>query len=150
MKYFAVVLFATLLLAPCAPAAAQTPAQQTTASQPKTHHVLFVLTSADEGDWQMTLANMGNFIKAMPEGSTEVELVAYAGGLGFLRASSTAQPAIAALEAKHVRFLACENSLRLQHLTAADLAAGVGTVPSGVVELVTRQEQGWSYIKAGR
>jgi intracellular sulfur oxidation DsrE/DsrF family protein len=27
---------------------------------------------------------------------------------------------------------------------------GVGMVPAGIVEVVTKQEQGWTYIKAGR
>jgi intracellular sulfur oxidation DsrE/DsrF family protein len=40
--------------------------------------------------------------------------------------------------------------MRAQHVTVADLLEGVGTVPAGIVEVVTKQEQGWTYIKAGR
>jgi intracellular sulfur oxidation DsrE/DsrF family protein len=120
-------------------------------AQSKPHRVLFVLTSSDEADWHMTITNMSNFIKAFPATDTvEVEIVAYGPGLGFLRKASVIQPDLEALEAKHVHFVACENSMRMQHVTAADLAPGVTSVPSGVVEVVSKQEQGWPYIKAGR
>ncbi len=119
-------------------------------AQSKPHRVLFVLTSADESDWHMTLLNITNFLKAFPTEPPEVELVAYGPGTAFLRKASTIQPDLEVLAARHVHFVACENSMRMQHLTPADLAPGVTSVPSGVVEVVTKQEQGWPYIKAGR
>ena len=119
-------------------------------AQTKTHHVLFVLTSGDEADWHMTVTNMRNMIRGFGAEPVETELVAYGPGLAFLKKGSTVQADIASLVEKHARFVACENSMRMQHVTAADLAPGVGTVPSGVIELVTKQEAGWAYIKAGR
>ena len=138
------LLLSASLLLPATLAAAQTQ------PPPQTHRVLFVLTSGDEADWHMTLANITNFLKAFPNQPPEVELVAYGPGTAFLRKASVIQPDLETLAAKHVHFVACENSMRLQHLTPADLAPGVTSVPSGVVEVVTRQEQGWPYIKAGR
>ncbi len=32
----------------------------------------------------------------------------------------------------------------------SNLVAGSVIVPSGIVEIVRRQEQGWTYVKAGR
>lgn len=119
-------------------------------AQTKAHHVVFALTSGDEMDWKITLGNLRNLVAATtPEGS-QIEVVAYGPGLSFVKKGSSAEEEITALEAKQVHFVACENSMRMQHVTPADLIAGVGTVPSGIVEVVTRQEQGWSYIKAGR
>lgn len=40
--------------------------------------------------------------------------------------------------------------MRMQHVSATELIDGVGTVPAGILEIITRQEQGWSYIKGGR
>ena len=54
------------------------------------------------------------------------------------------------LESSHVHFIACGNAMRKQHLEASDLVAGSEVVPAGIVEVVKKQEQGWSYIKAGR
>ena len=38
----------------------------------------------------------------------------------------------------------------VHHIAAGDLLPGVKSVPSGVVELVQRQEAGWSYVKVGK
>ena len=117
-------------------------------AQQKAHRVLFALTSADSIDWHLTLGNIANLLKGMPD--AEIELVAYGGGINFVKKGSAAEADIKHLEEEHVQFVACHNSMVFNHLTAADLVEGVGVVPSGIVEVVTRQEQGWSYIKAGR
>lgn len=117
-------------------------------AQTKTHRVVFGLTSGDETDWKLTLGNLHHLLEASSPDS-QIEVVAYGPGLSFVKKGSSAEQEIIALEAK-VHFVACENAMRMQHVTAADLIPGVGTVPAGIVEVVTRQEQGWSYIKAGR
>jgi len=49
-----------------------------------------------------------------------------------------------------VKFVACQNSMRMQKVELKDLLAGVTPVPAGIIEVVTKQEQGWAYIKGGR
>ena len=53
------------------------------------------------------------------------------------------------LSTNNVQFSACENSMRKHHIEKADLLKEVFTVPSGVAEVVLKQEAGWSYLKAG-
>lgn len=36
-----------------------------------------------------------------------------------------------------------------KNITKEELIENVGTVPSGIVEVIMKQEQGWSYIKGG-
>ena len=108
------------------------------------------MTSGDAADWNLTIGNLRNLLAGFPPGSAELELVAYGPGLAFLKKESSSAPAVTVLLAKHVRFVACENTMRVQQVSASALIQGVETVPSGVVEVVTKQEQGWSYIKAGR
>jgi len=119
-------------------------------AQAKTHHVIFALTSGDEADWNLTLGNMRNLLTGFGTDPYEVELVAFGPGIVVLRSTSSVAADIQALQAKHVHFMACENSMRKQHLTVADLITGVQPVPAGIIELVTKQEQGWIYIKGGR
>ncbi len=119
-------------------------------AQSKVHRVLFAVTSADEADWRLTMGNIRNLIAGMAPEAVEVEVVAYGPGLALVRKPSSVDAEIQALQTKHVRFVACENSMHMQHVTAADLVDGVGSVPSGIIEVVKKQEQGWSYIKAGR
>ena len=127
-----------------------TPSSSEASTPAKAHRVLFALTSGDEADWRLTLGNIHNLLVGLPADSVQVEVVSYGGGLSFVRKTSSAAADIEALLAKHVRFAACENSMRMQHVTVADLVPGVEPVPSGIVEVVTKQEQGWTYIKAGR
>jgi intracellular sulfur oxidation DsrE/DsrF family protein len=120
------------------------------AAQSRKHHVLFALVSPNESDWSMTTVNIRNLIAGLSPDETDVELVAYGPGISFLGNGSSATADIKALAAKHVRFVACQNAMRMKHMTAADLIPGVEMVPSGLVEVVKKQEQGWSYIKAGQ
>lgn len=119
-------------------------------AQTKSHRVVFALTSADEADWKLTLGNIRNLLASSAPKTVQIEVVSYGPGLNFVKKGSSAEAEIVALEQKQVRFVACENSMRMQHVSAAELVQGVGTVPAGIVEVITRQEQGWSYIKAGR
>jgi intracellular sulfur oxidation DsrE/DsrF family protein len=119
-------------------------------AQSKGHHVLFAMTSPNESDWMLTFGNIANLKKGLAPEPVEVEVVAYGPGIAMVKKTSAAAAQIEALEKDGVRFVACENSMRHMQLTAADLASGVGTVPSGIVEVVKKQEAGWSYVKAGQ
>jgi intracellular sulfur oxidation DsrE/DsrF family protein len=119
-------------------------------AQGKTHKVVFAVTSGDEADWKMTMGNIRNLISGLKPDTTEVEVVAYSQGLNLVKQGSTLATDIAALQELHVRFVACQNSMRMQHVELKDLLAGVEPVPSGIIEVVTKQEQGWAYIKGGR
>ena len=52
-----------------------------------------------------------------------------------------------ALSKKHVTFIACNNALAANHLTAADIYQFITIVPAGVVELAQKQTEGFAYIK---
>ena len=119
-------------------------------AQSKAHRVLFALTSPDEADWQLTLNNVRNLISGLATETVDVEIVAYDLGIAFLKKDSPEAADIQKLESAHVHFVACGNAMRKQHLEAADLIAGSEVVPAGIVEIVRKQEQGWTYIKAGR
>jgi uncharacterized protein len=119
-------------------------------AQTKAHRVLFAMTSPEEADWQLTLNNIRNLISGMAPDPVEIELVAYGPGIAFLKKDGTAAAEILKLESPHVHFIACGNAMRKQHLEASEPVAGSEVVPAGIVEVVRKQEQGWTYIKAGR
>ncbi len=114
------------------------------------HKVIFALVSGDESDWAMTTSNLRNLQAGLAPDTSEIELVAYGPGVSFLAKGSSAAPQIAELLAKHIRFVACQNAMRAHHLTPDDLLPGVEMVPSGLVEVVKKQEQGWTYVKGGQ
>jgi intracellular sulfur oxidation DsrE/DsrF family protein len=47
----------------------------------------------------------------------------------------------------HTAVVACENTMRAQHLTKNDMLPSIGFVPSGVVEIMKRQDTGSSYLR---
>ena len=119
-------------------------------AQPKTHRVLFALTSPEEADWQLTLNNVRNLITGMGPEPVEIEIVAYGLGIAFLKKDGPDAGDIQELESSHIHFVACGNAMKKQHLKASDLVTGSEVVPAGIVEVVRKQEQGWTYVKAGR
>jgi intracellular sulfur oxidation DsrE/DsrF family protein len=118
-------------------------------AQGKVHRVLFAVTSTDAAGWAMTLGNIRNLIAGFPGETVEVEVVAYGPGIGFVKNDATVTKQVKDMESDHVHFMACQNSMNAQHLTAADLTPGVVVVPAGIVEVVKKHEDGWMYVKAG-
>jgi len=119
-------------------------------AQHQKHRVIIAVTSPDESDWKLVLGNTRNILAGYAPDAAQVEIDVFGPGIKMLVKPSDVDPEIQALEARHVRFVACENTMRGHHLTLKDLVDGVQPVPSGAVELVDKQEQGWAYIKGGR
>lgn len=112
------------------------------------HRILFAVTSPEEADWNLTMGNIRNLLKVMPD--AEIEVVSYGPGIMMLAKSTPVAAEIQKLQEQHVKFVACENAMRAHKFTLADLVDGATSVPAGIAEVVTKQEQGWTYIKAGR
>ncbi|WP_164520292.1 DsrE family protein [Specibacter cremeus] len=90
------------------------------------------------------LRNALNLITALgPE--TAVELVTH--GPGIALAAGTASPELKTLIDRGVVVCVCQNSLAAQNLTADDVLPEARIVASGVAHLVTRQAEGWAYLR---
>jgi len=115
----------------------------------KTHRVVIQLTSGDTLAWKGALKNITHMFDTWGD-KVKIELVAHGSGVEFLViGKSTQEQKISELAAKGVKFYACENSLKDRKLTPENVLRAASTVPSGVVEVVTKEEEGWSYLKAG-
>jgi len=113
------------------------------------HHVIIQMCSGDTLAWTGIMHNIKH-IKDTWGANVEVELVAHGPGIEFLmKTKSTQQKEIAQLKQLGVSFMACQNSMKAHNLSPADIVAEAGFVPSGVCEIVMKEEQGWSYLKAG-
>lgn len=62
------------------------------------------------------------------------------------KSTSNSEVAELALQ-KNVAFKMCGITLERHHLQRSDLVAGVEVVPDAIIEIVTRQGEGWGYIK---
>jgi hypothetical protein len=107
------------------------------------------LNSADTAVWSGMLGNIRNFQKVWP-GNVKIEVVVHGKALNFLVASKSHLVAdVEAMTKLGVVFNACENTMNKYGIKKEMLIPSVSSVPSGVAELVIKQEEGWSYIKTG-
>ena len=121
----------------------------TTLAQNPVHKIVVQLNSSDTLVWQSTLRNISN-IQAALGANTQIELVAHGSGLGLLIDSKNNQKTkIMQLVASGVLFKACENTIRERKIDKSTIMSQAGFVPSGVTEVILKQEAGWSYLKAG-
>ena len=109
---------------------------------------IFAVSDDDPQKWNLTLGNIANAIDGLGADSADIELVVYGPGIVMLKKDSPVAAKIAAALKSGVRVAACQNSMRGFHLETSDLAPGVGTVPSGVVELIHRQHSGYAYVRS--
>ena len=144
-------LAATLLALAAGIASAAGPAPATTAAATAAdgkEHAIFAVSDDDTKRWNLTLGNIGNAIDGLGADSADIELVVYGPGIAMLKKDSPVADRIAEAQRKGVHVYACQNSMRGYHLEQADLAPGVGSVPSGVVELIRRQHAGYAYVRS--
>jgi uncharacterized protein len=102
---------------------------------------------AEAGAQGAGLKSVENVLKAEPH--ARVEVVCHAAGIGLVeQARSEHAAALAELIGKGVRVVACENTMRQKSIRKEDLLPGVGTVPSGAVEVIRKQQaEGYAYFK---
>jgi intracellular sulfur oxidation DsrE/DsrF family protein len=93
------------------------------------------------------LANIRNIQAELGTKNVAIAVVAISYGLGMLTADSLAANSVEDALASGVEFIACGNSMTAQQIDKADLAKGVTIAKAGYVELMKRQQQGWTYLR---
>lgn len=97
--------------------------------------------------WNQALNVIENLQSAYGKQNVDVELVAFGFGLGILKLESVAGGRVQDAVASGAKISACEVTMRRQKLTKADMQPNIGYVPAGVVEIITKQRQGWAVIR---
>src|SRR5262249_8751422 len=121
----------------------------------KKHRVVIHVDDNDPARMNLALNNATNvtqYYSAKGE-PVEIEIVTYGPGLHMLRAdTSPVKERIKTFDQSmpNVTFAACENTREnMKRAEGKDIAllAEAKSVASGVVHLIERQEQGWSYVR---
>jgi intracellular sulfur oxidation DsrE/DsrF family protein len=113
------------------------------------HKVVVQLNTADTSAWSSTIGNIKNLQKIWPN-NVIIEVVVHGKALDLLVAARThLANEVVEMSKTNVQFSACENSMRKHHIDKSELLSIANTVPSGVAEVILKQEAGWSYLKAG-
>ena len=109
--------------------------------------VVMQVSDGDPGKWNLALNNARNLQADLGAKNVEIEIVAYGPGIGMLKSDSAVGNRIGEALSSGVKVVACENTMRGQKLVKADMLDGIGYVGAGVVEIMQRQQQGWSYLR---
>ncbi len=116
--------------------------------QAQSHKIIFQLNTSDTLAHKSLMKQLGNILTVSP--TTQLEVVCHGPGLEILLISkSIVKAKIEGFVKKGVAFKACEFSMKERKVDRSELLPVASTVPAGIIEIVTKQEQGWSYIKAG-
>jgi uncharacterized protein len=109
--------------------------------------VVIQVSDADQGKWNLALNNARNIQADLGAANVDIEIVAYGPGIGMLKLDSPVANRVGEATAAGVKIMACENTMNGQKLARGDMLGSVGYVNAGVVEIVQRQQQGWSYLR---
>jgi intracellular sulfur oxidation DsrE/DsrF family protein len=112
------------------------------------YKVVFDLTSKDSVDQQAVIRWLKEIVKQSAD--AKMEVVMYAKGLTLVLKDKSAFPnEVTELAAnKNISFRVCAIALKNQGLDKSQLLPGVETVPDGIYEIISKQREGWGYIKA--
>lgn len=116
-------------------------------AQKPDYKVVFDLTSKDPALHQTVVRWINAITKETPD--AQLEVVFYGQSLDMVRndKSTLASDITTLARNNNVSFAVCEMAMKRHNIDKSQLLPGVKTVPDGIYELVSRQKQGWGYIK---
>ena len=111
------------------------------------HKIVIQVSDNDPAKWNLALNNARNLQDDVGAANIDIEIVAYGPGIGMLKLDSTAATRVNEAIKANVKLIACENTLRAQKLTRDDMLPALSYVPAGVTEIMTKQSEGWAYLR---
>ena len=116
-------------------------------SQAKPYNVVFDLTTGDTATHQRVIRWINGIIASYPD--AKIEVVFYGLSLPMVETagSSVAADVKKLAAGKNVTFTVCEIAMKAHNVEKSMLLPGVKTVPDAIYELISRQADGFGYIK---
>ncbi len=119
-------------------------------SQDHPYRVVFDLTSKDSLSQLAAVRWAKGIVSSNPK--AEVEVVMYGKGFELVmpERSTVIEQVKEAMKYPGVTFTACEVAMKNNNVDKKQLLEGTHTVPDGIYEIVSKQREGWAYIKVAR
>jgi len=111
------------------------------------YRLVIQVSDNDPAKWNLALNNARNVQVDLGMDNVDVEIVAYGPGLPMLKADSKVAQRLDSAAKQGVGLMACENTMKNTKVTREEIAPGVKFVDAGVVHLMKRQREGWSYVR---
>jgi intracellular sulfur oxidation DsrE/DsrF family protein len=143
-----VMLFASAIVVKAQTEKHVGPEDQMKAEKIPVHKIIFQITTEDTLAQKALMKQLNNILTLTPD--TKLEVVCHGPGLNMLVLGRTiVQDKIQQMKKKGVEFVACEFSMSERNVPKDRIISEAGFVKGGIIEIVTKQEEGWSYIKSG-
>jgi intracellular sulfur oxidation DsrE/DsrF family protein len=113
------------------------------------HRIVMQLSSNDTLTWKGLMNNLRNLKEGWGEKLT-IEVITHGPGIEMLMKHKTTQLLnIQNMKSLGILFYACENTMKEKKIAKDEIIAESEFVKMGIGQIIIRQEEGWSYIKAG-
>jgi uncharacterized protein len=111
------------------------------------YKVVFDLTSRDTVDHKLAVRWANEVLKADP--NAQVEIVLFGQSLAMIaKDRSVVADAITKLSAnKNASVKVCKVAMGVHNIEMSQLVPGVQVVADGIYEIISKQREGWGYIK---
>lgn len=111
--------------------------------------LIFSIASSELKEINRIISTVNNVIKFYGTENTEVVIVAYGQGLKSLlkKGDTETRKRIEALMTYDIEFIACGNTMRTLHIDKKDLLDDIDFATAGIVEIIERKLQGYSYTQ---
>ena len=118
-----------------------------TMAQTAAYRVIFDITSGDTAAHKTVIRQIRGISQSRPDAQLEVAI--YSDALGMvLQDKSIIADAIQELSSnKKASFKVCGFTMKRNNVDKSQLIPGVEIVPDAIYEIVTKQHEGWGYIK---
>ena len=146
-KLAARALAATLVGAFLALAPAVSNAQSGAAKSTDRYKVVIQVSDNDAAKWNLALNNARNVQVDLGQDNVDVEIVAYGPGLPMLMTDSKVAQRLDSAAKQGVGLMACENTMKNTKVEKSAIFGGAKFVDAGVVHIMKRQGDGWSYVR---
>lgn len=116
-------------------------------AQNKPVNIVFDVTSADPATHQSVLRHVKFMSNSYPDSNFEV--VVYSGSIDMVLKdkSAVAEDIMGLADSKNVSFKVCAMTMKRHQIEQDELFSNVDVVPDGILEIATKQAEGWGYIK---
>lgn len=113
----------------------------------KDYRVVFDFTSKDTTDQRSVVRWLDGISKGDP--TAKLEVVMYGHGLDLVTKgkSYVSNDVVRLASNQNISFKVCEVAMKSHNIDKSQLLEGVGTVPDGIYEVISKQREGWGYIK---
>ena len=120
------------------------------AAQNVDYRVVFDMTSRDTMNQQAVVRELNLIRAGNPD--AKLEVVMYGQGIDLAIKDRTSQQANVQklLNDKGISFKICEIAMKRNNIDRSQLIPGVEVVPDGIYEIISKQREGWGYIKVAR